>query len=330
VAWLNSFARFGIRTIVHRGRLVERGHYGFDHRPRGGSGTRRSAAGTSGRSQQRCVRGSERRSPDMPPSPSAFGSGFKGDHSLASQTTRTCIFCGDSGTLTTEHVLPRWLFKALVPPTADARTYSVWKDRRVQAMKGFDLRYRGVCAACNHGWMHDLELAFRSVMLPALTGTAILPGQELTLDQPAQVVAATWGLKTWMLLELALKHVRNGAVESVDVMRYLYERRQPPEQIEVFISVKDPDWRDPAQLMTVGIPRPPADPVGAMALFTIGFLAFYFYVPAIVDGTAQAAPLKVRGDVSLALTQIWPVQVSEVRWPPSRMLSREAVEGIFL
>lgn len=249
---------------------------------------------------------------------------------MNSGARRTCIFCGGSGTLTNEHVLPRWLFKELVPPTADDKTYSVWKDRRVQEMKGFDLRYRGVCATCNHGWMHDLEAAFRSVMLSAVTGKAIHPGEELTLDQPAQVVVATWGLKTWLLLELALKHVRNGAVESRDLMRYMCERRQPPEQIQVFISLKESDWGDPARLMTVGIPRPPDDPIAVMALFAIGFLAFYFYVPAIIDGTAQAAPLEVRGDLSQALSQIWPLQASTIRWPPLRWLSREAVEGIFL
>jgi hypothetical protein len=249
---------------------------------------------------------------------------------LAAETTRACVFCGSTGLRTNEHVLPRWLFRALLPQGSDEKVYSVWNDRRLWAMKGFDLRYRGVCATCNQGWMNDVERAFRSVMLPAVTGRALLPGQALTLDQQRQTVAAVWGLKTWLLLELALKHVRNGAVESEDVMGYLWEHRRPPREVQVFVSVKDPEWRDPARLMTVGIPRPPADPVAVLALLTIGFLAFIFYVPAVTDGIPQAAPMEVRSEVSPALAQIWPHRTSAIRWPTPARLSREAIDGIFL
>lgn len=249
---------------------------------------------------------------------------------MAVGSTRPCLFCGSVGVkLTKEHVYPRWLYRALKPPGIGDTVTGSWKGHEVRQMKGVDIRYGGVCSGCNNGWMHDLEHAFRSVMLPALTGEAALPGHALRLDKGVQQVVAAWGVKTWLLLELALEHMRHAAVRSDTVLTYLYRHHRPPDEVQVFLGVAPAPWESFSEFSTIGIPRSPK-PVAALSLLTIGKLAFYFFVPEILAGSRSANPLQLGGDMTAALSQIWPYQVAEIRWPPAAVLSREAIKGVFL
>jgi hypothetical protein len=243
---------------------------------------------------------------------------------------KPCLFCGVvNAKLTKEHVFPKWLDRALRPPYADDTVTAGWKGSTVRQMKGVDIRFGGICSSCNSGWMHDLESEFRSVMLPALTGEAVLRGQALKLDRGAQRVIATWGVKTWFLLELATEYIRKSAVRSDTVLPFLYRHHCPPEEVQVFLGVAPAPWLTFSEFSTVGLPRGSEAPVAALALLTIGKLAFYFYVPSILGGQRQALAMELGGDMASALTQIWPHQDAEVGWPPAAVLSRELIDTVF-
>lgn len=120
--------------------------------------------------------------------------------------SRTCMFCGASGSLSDEHVIPKWL-----PAEIKAAGYSNRPERPrskiiYQTTDGTDTRERllsphgilinkRVCSGCNNGWMgRGLETEFSPVFKRLV---------RLQLDQiehPAVVeLMVRWALKTCMV-----------------------------------------------------------------------------------------------------------------------------------
>lgn len=245
---------------------------------------------------------------------------------LAAGSTRACLSCGSTGAkLTKEHVFPRWLYRALDPPSTMA--YRVGGEI-VSRWKAADLCVGGICIQCNNGWMHDLECAFRAVMLPAITGRAGNEDPPLLLDRAVQQVVATWTAKTWLLLELALRHVRSAAVEARPLLAYLYEHGCPTDELQVFLSVA-PAPPTFAEFATIGLPHDESPPRAALSLLAIGHIALYLYAPLSIAGVRQGGPLILGGNLPLALPQVWPYQVPEVRWPTAVVPSRSGVNTAF-
>jgi hypothetical protein len=71
-----------------------------------------------------------------------------------------CVFCGTTGSLSTEHVVPRWLHKALKirEPVQEfsGATY-------VGMAETLAIVFHEVCDSCNSTWMGVLETAARPV-----------------------------------------------------------------------------------------------------------------------------------------------------------------------
>jgi hypothetical protein len=96
---------------------------------------------------------------------------------------------------THEHIVPKWLIKYLrirnlsIGPTLREIVTDVVVDSRQHTVSNF-LTGR-VCAACNGGWMSDLENQTK----PILTGLIEKPSHVLNLSESERFTIARWTLK---------------------------------------------------------------------------------------------------------------------------------------
>ena len=227
------------------------------------------------------------------------------------------MFCGN-GPVTREHVLPLWLRRAM-----NLRgTLTVWNGTQaIRTSRTLNITVRAVCGPCNHGWLHDLETEFRDLMIPALHGLPVL------LDRTGQNVVARWGIKTWLLLETAMSHQRGGGIVSPDALAYIRTDEEPPWGYQVWLGQVDAQSRQVMWLSTVPIFGRQGDeiPIGVMAAFTLGNLLFLIYAP------VQEPPfgLGIPDNFGPFLSQVWPVAIAELRWPPPGMLRLSDLERLW-
>ena len=222
--------------------------------------------------------------------------------------------------MTREHVLPRWLHRAL--NITGEITLST-QDREIRRASALDVTVRGVCGPCNNGWMHDLENGFRTLMLGPLHG---LPASLTTADQ---TIVATWGIKTWLLLETAFAHERGGRVISDGTLAWLREHNEPPGDYEVRLGHLNAERR---QIMwTSTIPcfqRTDQPPIGAVGVFTIANLVFHIWAPIYSPDRpdAQMYSLGIGQRFAPFFLRVWPNEVEEVRWPPQGIFRIEDLD----
>ncbi|KOG47554.1 hypothetical protein ADK75_23250 [Streptomyces virginiae] len=119
-----------------------------------------------------------------------------------------------------EHVLPRWLRTALDPALERAR-YIRFTNSSVHTHEAplMNEQVRVVCAACNNGWMNDLEESVRH-FLPAL-----IRGAEVELDHVRQVHLATWSLKTMLMYQHTHGREAQSVIPAMDYAAFFEERR---------------------------------------------------------------------------------------------------------
>lgn len=90
---------------------------------------------------------------------------------------------------------------------------------------------RRVCSDCNNGWMSDLEVAAKPLVLPWIDGSRT----RLVYDQ--QQAIATWGIKTAMMIQYSPLH-KSGVVIPGSHYDALFERKTSPPDVEVLIGLE--------------------------------------------------------------------------------------------
>lgn len=232
---------------------------------------------------------------------------------------RSCLFCGSRTKLTKEHVYPKWLYRAF--NVGGPITFMLGDDA-VRTTRGLSTTLREVCEECNHGWLHDLERAFRSVMLNALLGHV---RQPTTLNSGAQQVVATWAIKTWLLLERTHVGIRGMAIESPDELFRLRRDDAPSDSSRVWLgAVRITDntlsWLS-SMLVRTG------DYVsGVVGVFTIGAVVFHVFGPVEPPDGRRARMLDIGADMRDWFVPIWPNQVEEVSWPPPAIFTLDDLQ----
>jgi hypothetical protein len=149
--------------------------------------------------------------------------------------TRKCIFCKGEGTLTKEHLWPRWLKKGLqLGPGVKARGIQVagqigedknWRDWNSEL---FESTSRRVCRTCNNGWMGNLEGLARPILVPMING------RETVLTPHDQRLVATWAYKTALTLGLAVQFDTDPIPASL--YEGLFQSRVPPPACRIWIA----------------------------------------------------------------------------------------------
>jgi hypothetical protein len=241
----------------------------------------------------------------------------------------TCVFCGSDSKLTREHVFGRWL-RNYFPNGGEAeylRRQIDFDADKVHTRPGpsFDMVVRDYCAACNNGWMSELESAAEPILGP------MLRGETKILAAPEQHTLATWALKTMLVMQ----GMNMGAPRIVSPERYRWfgEHRTPLSGTYVWLAqyagsgvskdhtetvVISHEWG--TTVTTPGEPLPQeGDPINAFqAVFVIGSVVFWLV------GYDLPEPPEVRVGSDDAHLLIWPALGPNVAWPPRAALTSEA------
>jgi hypothetical protein len=224
-------------------------------------------------------------------------------------------------------VYGRWLTRELsiAGPIRLARQNATGKYE-VRSRNEFDDAVKAVCAACNHGWSHDLERAFRALMAPALRATG-----DVVLSKDSQQVVAAWATKLWLLAELSFASMRNQRVSAPGVFRSLRASGAPPPTTRVWIGgvqqLPDAEGNNVLTwLSTHVVQSSRGQEVGVLGILTVGNLLLAVFGPFGPDAGRKVASISAK---TTALLQVWPNKIGEVRWPPSAVLTTDQLAVMF-
>lgn len=233
---------------------------------------------------------------------------------------RSCIFCGDRAS-TKEDAWPKWLMQLLNGTTAGRME----AERDGQALQSWsavkpELKVRFVCARCNNGWMSQLEVRVKPIVV------ALFGENQVTLNSGAQTALAVWSVKSAMVYE-ALSLNRSWFFTESE-HRALRETLQPATQTSVWLA-KCVGWKSAfciAKDLT-GTVENSAEKVKAY-ITTMGFGPLAIQVCSLKLPISDAPNIAVTGHQNPGpwnhiTLNIWPVQQEQVTWPPSIGLSSE-------
>ena len=103
---------------------------------------------------------------------------------------RKCLFCNEDAT-SKEHVWPQWILKLLPSRKPIRQRLGAGKEVTYAG----DFKLKGVCSACNNGWMSELETEVRPILGPMVQDLSV------QLDLEDQKKLARWAFKTVIVLE---------------------------------------------------------------------------------------------------------------------------------
>lgn len=227
-----------------------------------------------------------------------------------------CVFCGTTGSLSTEHVVPKWLRRALLIQE-NVREFSGTKY--VGAAETLAIVFHEVCRSCNHGWMETLESAVRPVLEPLLLGATA--GTSIVLGPDDQAILATWAVKTGLMLALSKFRDTDHGWIPADTLQWLYQHHTlllPPPGCRVWMAGLDTS-SIPASVQATCLYDDDGNPAAQFVTFSVGCAMFQVFAPRQQDADVAADTetwLAPAGVFQLALLQITPAD-SPVRWPPS-------------
>jgi len=133
--------------------------------------------------------------------------------------------CGQQAKMTREHALPSWL-GYLFDPSGNPEIKHRYEyppeagvPVREWTTRGFDLKVKSVCSACNQGWMSQLEGSTGALL------TAMANAQRMALISAQCSLLTRWYAKTIVMLDLVhpanYQHIYPTLIDSV-------RKRVPP------------------------------------------------------------------------------------------------------
>lgn len=106
---------------------------------------------------------------------------------------RTCIFCGNKGSISKEHFWPDWLGQYFTKSPNDGNISELHaakglQPKKLQFRKGrqgsvLTKKIRVVCKSCNNGWMSALEEKAKPILVAGICGHSL----ELSQSQLAEL-----------------------------------------------------------------------------------------------------------------------------------------------
>jgi hypothetical protein len=233
-----------------------------------------------------------------------------------------CIFCGEPAD-SREDIIPTWLNKqALMPPeTTRPVTYTshgvVLKEWTSQTLAF--LKIKAVCMGCNNGWMSQVETAAKPYL------ELMMKGNNVLLDQAAQVTLATWACLKVMVWE----SVAEGVVTSPSDRQLMCKQQVPPAYALVALGrVPSSDQSEfSVQQVFIKAQRQPGaarDSVSATAL-TLGDMVAWV----VLNPTRPAAMSLKPTPIDLDLITIFPPAAGSLRWPPRVTLTAEELRDVW-
>ena len=249
-----------------------------------------------------------------------------------------CIFCGSKDDpADVEDVIPKWARRAFDiqgPVTVTAVELSGSLKRPVGRMDVLKVVLNdALCRPCNNKWLGgSIEKSAARLFRPMAVGR-----QPALLDAAAQRLAAFWGVKTALLLELAIRQMHPGqrpvegyAASSVE-LAYMRTYTKPPPLSMVWLGCYDCEQTKPVCYEPSSAVLPTADGspvVGHFATFTLGYVVFQVFTVDFLAAELHGAKVwntHVPKSLAQHLVRIWPEQLvrPDVSWPLEQFASDE-------
>lgn len=249
---------------------------------------------------------------------------------------QSCIFCGDPGKLTREHIWADWL-KSYIPKEKvnyEAGTITVNKpgvpDKVVGKKVGGDphsRRVQCVCARCNSGWMSSLQERAKPIVIP------LLQGAPCKISARQQKTLAAW-------IAMAVMCSEFGDLERIGIPQedrtILYRHHVPPSASwRIWIGNYERDkWRGHWDHRVLCITQKKLEE-GAFedAKFFNTQSTTYMVGKLFIHAISSTVQKSVRSfhfkpSVDDILYKLWPVRGADIAWPPTRKLSDTEVAKI--
>jgi len=214
-----------------------------------------------------------------------------------------CPFCGSRvGHSTKEHWLPRdWGEHFPLPPAMLARRvdyHDQVSEPMVKNLAPYDQQFSGICAACDGGWLRELDTAAKPIALSlGLRRVAAVPAAEVVPLAASLYRAAlmlTWG-----------RRVEQGYEPSR--FQFLHAHRRPPEDVFILLGKAMEPWIHGGGYQNV---LPVARNIDALRIITFGAIGHLWV--AVIDpapgfeSEARYLAASAKTGTSGTLKQLWP------------------------
>lgn len=180
------------------------------------------------------------------------------------------------------------------------------------------LPVKWLCAACNNGWMSNLENEAKPVL------ESILDEKLKDIDASAQTKLARWAVKTAMVLE-SIDSDRTWFYSDCERQLMRAEQSLPP-RTSVWIAkcINQPNIYSAARDLRT---TPNSDRVYAyvttMAFGSLAFQIVSIKAPAAIPENITLTYDVTEGPWEQTLVQVWPTTQKSVGWPPHYGLNSE-------
>lgn len=225
----------------------------------------------------------------------------------------SCVFCGSNDPLTREHVFGQWVSKIGLDRRAVRHKAGLLNrlGRDMGTRPPYQQTVKSFCAACNSGWMSDLEAEAQRVLTP------LILGQIGTIVEDDQATLAVWVQKTALTAMLVSSEEERAAGYGLPSSEYtdLYARRdrvQPLDASMFWVGRYEGDpgfWSvrvTPLAVRIAGVAEPELPQAYAMTI-VLGQLVLHglrFTTPALEIGVTTG----------LGMPQLWP-PLGPLSWP---------------
>jgi hypothetical protein len=230
-----------------------------------------------------------------------------------------CAFCDKPGTMTKQHIWPKWLKKIRHPVatshtqvtgeflTFSPRSRHLPYQATVHQGHAGSRKIKNVCQMCNNGWMSRIAEAAKETAVP------LILGQSLNLTTYHQRELARWFTLMTMMVEFTSPAT---AALTSDDRRYLKDRLDPPPIFKMWIGRYSGTRPEQHWCRHVGMnmsltPEGSGDPYRCNTQVTtivIGALCIHTY--------SSTVDPNFPGYAGAPLEQVWPVQEQSISWPP--------------
>ena len=174
-----------------------------------------------------------------------------------------------------------------------------------------------VCAACNNGWMSQLELDVRPHLEP------MVRGEVIELDASAQEVVTRWAIKTAFMFD---RFHADEPVVPVAVLRRFYEERNPPHSTRVWLAhlaeLSDAGLVGYIRASDLTTEASGGVPKGVPNGLVLTLLLAHLVMQVTVVGRPGLSREHRRPMPNDFLRQVWQSRDEVISWPPAKPMDR--------
>lgn len=241
-----------------------------------------------------------------------------------------CLFCGGSGKLTREHIIPREISARLriaspLTPAHGRPLQPAPGAQRFHTSRDVDATITAICQHCNGTFFNALQDNARAFWHPAITGDGI------ELDGDLKKAVATWAYKTGLLFALSQSPRVQWDARIVQLCRDLRLVSRPPVGARVWLARYDlrddyPEHVATIRLAELTVRRLGVNYEGSQVLIIIGFMMLI--VVFWPSNSPDLIPSEDKAYPATHFMRAWPAYVGHQAWPPHHLFKFAELEPL--